>query len=290
MTTSSTNSDARHRPEPRSEPQPYTRFARWAAWALLALIAVVDLAPLIYMIALSSRGSALADGSDAPRWLGPWLRLTASAPLFGRWFLNSAGVAFLSVAYHLVADSMAAYVLAKRRFRGRGVVFALILVAMMIPRQVTLIPLFLGMGRLGLSDTFAALVLPGLGDVIGVFLLRQFMISLPDSLIEAARIDGASQWVIYTRIVAPLSWPALATLATLAFQHYWSDFFWPLVITQSESQFTLQVGLAYLATSEFGPDLPLMAAGACAAALPVLALFLCFRGAFFEGLRAGALK
>lgn len=286
MITSSRNTET---PSPRIE-ETGGQWGRRAAWVALIIIAAIDLTPLAYMAVLSARGGIGPDGSGAPQWLGPWIRLVRSAPLFAQWFVNSAAVAFLSVGFHLVADSMAAFVLAKRQFRGRGVVFGLILVAMMVPRQVTLIPLFLGMGRTGLADTFAGLLLPGLGDVIGVFLLRQYMISLPDSLIEAARIDGASQWVIFTRIVAPLSWPAMAVLAVLSFQHYWSDFFWPLVITHSESRFTLQVGLAYMATSEFGPDLPLMAAGACSAALPVLALFMLFRGAFFAGLRGGAIK
>lgn len=257
---------------------------------ILVLITIADLLPLGYMASLSARGGLEPEGAGESVWGGPWIRLFKSAPLFGRWFANSAAVAILTVTFHLLADAMAAYTLAKRKFRGRDFVFVLILLAMMIPRQVTLIPLFLRMSRWGLADSFAGLLLPGLGDVIGVFLLRQFIITIPESLIEAARIDGASQWQIFTRIILPLSGPALAVMGVLAFQHYWSDFFWPLVITHSETNFTLQVGLSYLVQSEFGPDIPLLAAAACAAAIPSLIVFLIFRRRFFEGFRGGAVK
>lgn len=257
-------------------------------FTILALLALVNLAPLAVMLLFSLRGAAVEGG--APELFGPWLRLWHSAPLFGQWAANSFAVAGLSVGFHLLADSMAGYVLAKRPFRGRALILTLVLLAMMVPRQVTLIPLYLGLSRLGLADTFAGLALPGLGDVVGIFLMRQFFVTLPDALLESARIDGASEWQAFTRVAAPLARPALAVLAALSFQHYWSDFFWPLVITQSPERFTVQVGLAFLAQSEFGPDLPLMAAGASAAALPILVIFLLVRRRLFEGLRSGALR
>jgi len=271
-----------------SEKKPDT--LKLISYAALLLLAILDLFPILYMILLSSRGGTGPEGSGPPVIFGPWIRLYHSAPQFPRWFLNSAAVSTLTVGFHLLADAMAGYVLAKRQFRGRNLVFIFIIVAMMVPRQVTLIPLFLRMGRLGLADTFLGLLLPGFGDVVGIFLIRQFLITLPDSLLEAAKIDGAGQWSIFFKIVLPLSKPALAVMGVLAFQHYWSDFFWPLVITQSESHFTLPVGLAYLVQSEFGPDIPLLAAGACAAAIPALLVFIVFRKSFFEGFRGGALK
>ena len=257
-----------------------------ATCGLLAL-AMLNLLPLIYMLILGIHGPAVG---GAPELFGPWRRLWASAPHFARWMGNSAAVGAITVAFHLLADSMAGFVLAKRKFRGRGVVLAVVIVAMMSPRQVTLIPLFLGMARIDLADRFLGLLLPGLGDVVGIFLMRQFFLSLPDSLLEAARIDGASEWQIFRHIALPLARPALAVLGILSFQHYWGDFFWPLVITQSPEQLTVQVGLAYLTRTEFGPDLPLMAAGATAAALPMLLIFLVLRREFFQGLRGGAIK
>jgi ABC-type glycerol-3-phosphate transport system permease component len=255
---------------------------------LLLLLAALNLAPLVYMALLSAYGPAGESGAAV--WGGPWLQLWRGAPVFGRWLVNSLVVAVVSVGFHVLADAMAGYVLAKRPFRGRAVVFTLILLAMMVPRQVTLIPLFLGMARAGLADTLTGLILPGLGDVIGIFLMRQFFVTLPDALMESARIDGASEWGAFWHVALPLARPALGVLAALSFQRYWSDFFWPLVITQSTDRFTVQVGLAYLSQSEFGPNLPLMAAGAMAAALPILLIFLAVRRQLFEGLRSGALR
>ena len=261
---------------------------KWLTTGLLAALAGLNLLPLGYMLWLSLWGPAAEVGRDVI--LGPWRQLADSVPVFGRWLANSAGVAGVTVAFHLVADTMAGYVLAKRRFRGRTVVFAIIILAMMAPRQVTLIPLFLGMARLGLADTMAGLILPGLGDVVGIFLMRQFFLTLPDALLDSARIDGAGEWGLFLHVAVPLARPALAVLGILAFQHYWGDFFWPLVITQNSSNFTVQVGLAFLTQSEFGPNLSLMAAGATAAALPILIVFLAARRHFFEGLRSGALR
>ncbi len=262
----------------------------FALAVVLVILAFANLFPLGYMIALSARGGLDAEGAGLPAWGGPWRRLFVSAPLFGRWFVNSFAVVSLTIGFHVIADAMAAYVLAKRRFRGRTLVFVVIILAMMVPRQVTLIPLFLSMSRWGLADTFAGLILPGLGDVVGIFLLRQFMMTLPDSLLEAARVDGASHWSVFRHIVLPLSRPALAVMAVLAFQHYWSDFFWPMVIIHDASKFTLQVGLASLVLGEFGPDLTLLAAGGCAVALPILVFFFIFRRTFFAGVRVGAIR
>lgn len=278
MTTSSTRSDRR------------SRFRIVLFVTPLAVLAAIDLLPLGYMAVLSAQGGLGERGAGEPVAFGPWIRLFQSAPLFGTWFLNSVAVAVLTVGFHLVFDLCAGYVLAKRRFRGRTLVFVLIIIAMMVPRQVTLIPLFLGMSRVGLADTFAGLLLPGLGDVIGIFLIRQYLLTVPDALLEAARIDGASQFRILASIIAPLAVPVLAVLAVLSFHHYWSDFFWPLVILHSQEQFTVQVGLAYLVQSEFGPDLPLLSAGGLLAALPVLLFFLFLRPVFFTGSRPGAVK
>jgi ABC-type glycerol-3-phosphate transport system permease component len=263
---------------------------RRTATGLLTLLGLINLGPLLYMLWLSSHEAGPGGPAGATLWMQPWRRLWDSAPLMGRWLTNSAVVATVTVGYHVMADAMAGWVLARRRFRGRALVFGLIILAMMVPRQVTLIPLFLGMARAGLADTMAGLILPGLGDVVGIFLMRQFFLTLPEDLLEAARIDGAGEWTLFWRIGVPLARPALGVLAVLAFTHYWSDFFWPLVITQDPRNFTVQVGLAYLAQSEFGQDLPLLAAGATAAAIPILLIFLAVRRHFFAGLRAGALR
>lgn len=206
------------------------------------------------------------------------------------WLYNTAVYAVVAMSIHLLFDSMAAYALAKRRFPGARPLFWLILAAIMIPPQVTLIPLFFQVRDMGLNNTFLGLLLPGLADVIGIFLLKQFMQTIPTELEEAARIDGASEWQIYSRVIMPLSVPALAVTAIFAFQRYWNNFLWPLVITHNPDLFTLQVGLSYIQNGEFGTNYGLLMSGAALAALPMILVFFAFQKYFVQGLRIGAVK
>jgi multiple sugar transport system permease protein len=203
------------------------------------------------------------------------------------WLFNTMSYAVTAMSIHLLFDSMAAYALAKRRFPGARPLFWLILAAIMIPPQVTLIPLFFQVRDMGFNNSFLGLLLPGLADVIGIFLLKQFMQTIPTELEEAARIDGASEWQIYSRVIMPLSVPALAVTAIFAFQRYWNNFLWPLVITHSPDLFTLQVGLSYIQTGEFGTNYGLLMSGA---ALPMILVFFAFQKYFVQGLRIGAVK
>jgi len=206
------------------------------------------------------------------------------------WFLNTAFIAILSTAIHLLFDSMAGYAFAKKKFPGSNVLFWMILAALMIPGQVTLVPLYLMITKMKLVNTFAGVILPGLADVIGIFLLKQFIQTLPGELEDAARVDGASEWRIYTGIILPLSAPALAVTAIFAFQRYWNAFLWPLIVLQSPDLFTLQVGLSYVHTSEFGTNYGLLMAGAALAAIPMIIFFFAFQKYFMQGLRIGAIK
>jgi multiple sugar transport system permease protein len=206
------------------------------------------------------------------------------------WFINTAFIAIFSTAIHLLFDSMAAYAFAKRKFPGSNLFFWMILAALMIPGQVTLVPLYVMITKMKLVNTYAGVILPGLADVIGIFLLKQFMQTLPGELEEAARIDGASEWGIYTRIILPLSAPALAVTAIFAFQRYWNAFLWPLVVLQSSDLFTLQVGLSFIHTGEFGTNYGLLMAGAALAAIPMIIFFFSFQRYFMAGIRIGALK
>ncbi len=206
------------------------------------------------------------------------------------WFINTAFIAILSTAIHVLFDSMAGYAFAKRKFPGSNLFFWMVLAALMIPGQVTLVPLYIMITQLKLVNTFAGVILPGLADVIGIFLLKQYIQTLPSELEEAARIDGASEWQIYTRIILPLTAPGLAVTAIFAFQRYWNAFLWPLVVLQSPDLFTLQVGLSYIHTSEFGTKYGLLMSGAALAALPMIAFFFMFQRYFMQGLRIGALK
>ena len=206
------------------------------------------------------------------------------------WFVNTAFIALFSTAVHLLFDSMAGYAFAKLKFPGSNVLFWMILAALMIPGQVTLVPLYLMITKMQLVNTFAGVILPGLADVISIFLIKQFLQTLPSELEEAARIDGASEWAIYTKIILPLATPALAVTAIFSFQRYWNAFLWPLIVLQSPDLFTLQVGLSFIHTSEFGTNYGWMMAGASMAAIPMIIFFFAFQRYFMQGLRIGAIK
>ncbi len=206
------------------------------------------------------------------------------------WFLNTAIIAIFSTLIHVLFDSMAGYAFAKRKFPGSNLFFYMILAALMIPGQVTLVPLYVMISKFKLINSFAGVILPGLADVIGIFLLKQYIQTLPSELMEAARIDGASEWGAFARIVLPLSAPGLAVTAIFAFQRYWNSFLWPLVTLQSPDKFTLQVGLSYVSTSEFGTDYGLLMSGAALAAIPMIVFFFAFQRYFMQGLRIGAIK
>lgn len=284
---------------------------RALVYALLVLVAVVSLFPLYWMFntALTPATSTvklppdiipvdatLSNFTDIMRATGQsklFIPFTEEFIAMSRlilWFINTAFIALFSTAVHVLFDSMAGYAFAKRKFPGSNLFFWMILAALMIPGQVTLVPLYLMISKLGLVNTFAGVILPGLADVIGIFLLKQFIQTLPTELLEAARIDGASEWSTFTRIVLPLSAPALAVTAIFAFQRYWNSFLWPLIVLQSPDLFTLQVGLSYIHTSEFGTNYGLLMAGAAMAAIPMILFFFAFQKYFMQGLRIGAVK
>ena len=206
------------------------------------------------------------------------------------WFLNTLALALISTGIHVLFDTMAGYAFAKRKFPGSNLFFWMILSALMIPAQVTLVPLYLMIMQFKLVNTFWGVLLPGLADVIGIFLLKQYIQTLPSELEEAARIDGASEWQIFTRIIVPLAAPGMAVTAIFAFQRDRNIFLWPLVILQSPDLFTLQVGLSYIYNSEFGTNYGLLMSGAALASIPMIIFFFAFQRYFMQGLRVGAVK
>ncbi len=206
------------------------------------------------------------------------------------WFLNTLLLALVSTGIHVLFDTMAGYAFAKRKFPGSNLFFWMILAALMIPAQVTLVPLFLMITQFKLVNTFAGVMLPGLADVIGIFLLKQYIQTMPGELEEAARMDGASEWKTFTSVIVPLAAPAMAVTAIFAFQRYWNAFLWPLVVLQNPDLFTLQVGLSYLYNSEFGTNYGLLMSGAALASIPMIIFFFAFQRYFMQGLRVGAVK
>ena len=206
--------------------------------------------------------------------------------IFPRWFFNSVFTTAVIVIGSLLLNTLSGYIFAKKQFYGRDIVFALLLSTMMVPRAVTLIPAFQIINKLGLFNTYWALIVPGLSSAFGVFMMRQFISSLPTELLEVAKIDGARELRIFWSIVMPLSTPAMAALGIFTLINTWNDFLWPLVVLRSNTMRTLVVGLATV-QSEFNINYGLVMAGSVLTVLPLLVLYLLFQPYFVEGLRMG---
>ena len=207
----------------------------------------------------------------------------------GRYFVNSLLVCLGTVLLTLLLCSLAAYPLAKMRFAGRDVLFVVILSTLVFPEQLILIPLYVtAVNTFQFQDTYHGLILPFAASGLGIFLLRQVYYSIPDELLEAARIDGATEFSIWWRILLPLIRPGLATLAIITFVSSWNNFLWPLLMLTDTELFTLPVGLAYL-RGFFSGNIRNVAAGIVIATVPVIVVFMIFQKQFIEGL-AGAVK
>lgn len=209
--------------------------------------------------------------------------------LFGRWFLNSLLVAVITTSSVLVFDSMVGYTLAKLQFPGKNIIFVLILSTLMVPTEMLVIPWFATSAQYGWTDTYWGLLFPGLMTAFGVFLMRQFFETLPSELLDAARIDGLSEFGVFLKIALPLVKPTLAALAILTFLGNWNAYLWPLIITQSKEMYTLPVGLS-LFSGEAGSQWNLITAGASVSVFPVLIVFAFFQRQIIEGVVLSGVK
>lgn len=266
--------------------------------ALLA-VAALTLLPLLWMVAVSFMPAGTASVFPPP--LLPRHPTTANYRLLfatqgmGRYLANSLWLASLTALSSLLLNSLAGFAFAKLRFRGREALLRTLLAALVIPGQVAILPLFLMMKWLGLVNTYTGVVLPAAASIFGVFLVRQYALSIPDELLEAARIDGADEVRIFVRIVLPVLRPILATLAIASFLGGftflggWNDFLWPLIALTDQSMYTLPVALAAL-SREHGQDNELMMAGAVVTVLPVLVLFLSLQRYYIRGILTGSVK
>ncbi|MFE7407968.1 carbohydrate ABC transporter permease [Isoptericola sp. NPDC057559] len=264
-------------------------------YALLLILSVLVLAPLLWMLSTSFKTTGDATVLP-PQWVPPeptlegyrTLFADAQAPLL-RWFGNSVLVGVLHTVLVLATASAAAYPLARMRFPGRRVVFAVIVATLFVPGFVFLMPNYLIVDGLGWLDTVWALVIPGAASAFGVFFLCQFFAGLPAALEEAALIDGANRWQIFVRVVLPLSKAPLATLGLLTFLASWNDFLWPLYVLFNPSQLTLPAGLATL-RGAYATDFPAVMAGAAVASVPVLVLFAFVQRYVIAGVARSGLK
>jgi multiple sugar transport system permease protein len=204
-------------------------------------------------------------------------------------FFNSFFLAVSITLISLFLNSMAGFAFAKYRFKGKKHLFNLLMSSMIIPAQVTMLPLFLMLKSMGLINTYFAIIIPGLANMFGIFLIRQYALSIPDSLIEAARMDGATDFQIYLNVMLPLAKPILVTLAIFTFMTIWNDFLWPLIALTDSSMYTLPVALANL-MGEHTRDPELMMAGSVITIIPILIVFLVLQKYYIEGIMMGSVK
>jgi multiple sugar transport system permease protein len=261
--------------------------------ALLIGAAALTLLPLLWMLSVSFMSTGEASAFPPPLLPGHWT-LANYRHLFGqqsvgRYLANSLWLASATTLLSLIFNSLAGYAFAKLRFRAREQVLRLLLAALLIPSQVAMLPLFLMMKWLGLVNTYAGVAIPAMAGIFSIFLVRQYALSIPDELLEAARIDGASEARIFVSIVLPALRPILVTLGVFTFLGSWNDFMWPLIVLTDKDMYTLPIALAVL-SREHVQDNELMMAGAVLTVLPVLALFLTLQRYYIRGILMGSVK
>lgn len=259
----------------------------------LLVLSLVTLAPLLWMASASLMPTGEASAIP-PRLVPSRPTLEQYRDLFtrlevGTSFRNSLVLSLSVTALSLLLNSMAGYAFAKLRFAGRERVFGALLAALVVPAQVAMLPLFLLLRSLGLVNTLWGVIIPGMASVFGIFLMRQYALSLPDEVLEAARMDGASEWQIYWSLVLPMCRPILVTLGAFTFMGTWNDFMWPLIVLTDQSRYTLPVALANL-SGEHVQDIELMMASSVVTVVPVLVLFLALQRHYLAGITLGGVK
>jgi len=258
------------------------------------ILAILFLFPLYWMITGSLKGP-ISTLKIPPELFPSNPTLINYEELFTRfpawrWMLNSIIVAGGGTVLTLLFSSMSGYAFGKKEFLGKNTIFMILLSTMMMPRQVILIPLFLQMRRLGLVNSYLGMILPLVAWPFGMFLIRQFMPNIPNELIDAARIDGASELGIYWRIILPLAKPALGALGIFTFMQAWNDYMWQLIMVNDSTMMTLPVAISTVTRAENVTNLGLMMTGATYAFVPMLVVFLLFQDYFIKGITVGAVK
>jgi multiple sugar transport system permease protein len=259
----------------------------------VAFIALLVLFPLAWMVSVSFMSTGEAAVFPPPLLPKTWT-LDHYRDLFltqgmGRYLWNSFALASMATGLALAFTVPAGYAFAKLAFKGRDKVFQLLVAALVVPAQIGTLPLFLMLKQMGLVNTYAGALVPWLASIFGLFLVRQYALSIPDEMLEAARIDGASEGQIFRRVVLPTLQPIVVTLALFVFLGSWNDFLWPLIILTDQSNYTLPVALAAL-SREHVQDIEMMMAGAVITVAPVLILFLALQRYYIRGMLAGSVK
>ena len=269
------------------------RMAKALVNGVLIGVSAIVLFPLLWMLSVSFMQHGEASTFPPPLWsahptLANYETLFARAGM-GRYLANSLAIATAMTLLSLAFNLSAGYAFAKLLFAGRERLFQTLLGALLIPAQVAMIPLFLLMKWLHLVNSYGGVIVPGMAGVFGIYLVRQYTRSIPDELLEAARIDGAGEWKIFLRIVLPLLKPIVVTLAIFTFLASWNDFMWPLIVLSDQHWQTAPVALAAL-SREHVQDNELMMAGSVVTIVPVLVLFLVLQRHYIQGLLLGSVK
>ena len=269
------------------------RFLHWSVYGLLLVGVILTMLPLIWMISASLMPAGESNVYP-PRLFPSRITLEHYEALFtrldlARYLFNSTLLATAVTLISLLLNSMAGYAFAKLRFPGRNRLFKTLLAALVIPAQVSMLPLFLLLKQLGFVNTYWGVIIPGMASIFGIFLIRQYALSISDSLLDAARIDGAGEFRIYWSLVLPLCKPILVTLAIFTFMGTWNDFMWPLIVLTDGEMYTLPVALANL-LGEHVQDTEMMMAGAVLTVLPVMLVFMILQRSYIKGIMIGGVK
>lgn len=267
---------------------------QWWLYVALSVAMVAVLTPFVWMVL----GSFKSEGElrrTPPTWLPESASLDNYTQLFSRldfgtYFTNSTVVAVTVTAGNLLFCSMLGYAFAMLNFKGKKALFTIVMATLMIPGVVTFVPLFVLVANAGLVNSLPGLIVPFLVAPFGVFLMRQFFLGLPRDLLDAGRVDGASEFRIFRQVFLPLAGPALATLGILTFLGNWNSFLWPLVVAQTEDKYTLPVALALYSIGQNSTNYGLLLAGATVVVIPVLAIFLVFQRQVIEGIATTGIK
>lgn len=269
------------------------QMTRVLLYALLIIGAVLAMLPMVWMVSASLMPAGEAS-TFPPRFFPSSVTFAHYTDLFtrldlGRNLVNSAFVSFVVTFASLIINSMAGYAFAKLRFRGRDRLFRALSTGLVLPVQVAMLPLFLLLKNMGLINTYWGVIIPGLASIFGIFLVRQYALAIPDEMLDAARVDGASEFRIFRSIVVPGIMPILATLSIWTFLATWNDFMWPLIVLSDQSHYTLPVALANL-SGEHVQDTELMMAGSVLTVIPVMLVFLFLQRYYIQGVMAGSVK
>lgn len=266
---------------------------KYLVLALVIFVAVITFIPFLWMVSASFLPTG-ASNTYPPKLFPEKFDFSHYQILFSRlnltrYLLNSIIISLGATFFSLTLNSMGGYAFAKFRFSKKESLFKFLLSSMIIPGQVTMLPVFLLLKNMGLINTYWAIIVPGMASIFGIFLIRQYAYSIPDSLIEAAKMDGATELQIYFKIILPLCKPILITLGLFTFMGTWNDFLWPLIVMTDSNMYTLPVALANL-SSEHVQDTEMLMAGSVITIVPVLIVFLALQKYYIKGIMMGSVK